>query len=95
MNRSDCPHRRSRREGCSATHTDVAGLDATGVLDGFNATPHAEVRLSRQPDLALLTVSTQGVVAALRENAAMLRGVPIVVLLNGLRAEALAATRDA
>jgi 2-dehydropantoate 2-reductase len=70
----------------------AAGLNVTGVLDGFNATPHAEERLSARPDLALLTVKTQDVVTALRDNAAMLHGVPIVVLQNGLRAEELAAT---
>lgn len=70
----------------------AAGLNVEGVLGGFNATPHAEERLSAKPDLALLTVKTQDVVTALRENAAMLEGVPIVVLQNGLRSEELAAT---
>lgn len=69
-----------------------AGLSVAGVLGGFNATPHAEEHLSAPPDLALLTVKTQDVVAALRDNEAMLRGVPIVVLQNGLRAEELAAS---
>ena len=70
----------------------AAGLNVQGVLGGFNATPHAEVRLSAKPDLALLTVKTQDVVTALRESAAMLKGVPVVVLQNGLRSEELAAT---
>jgi 2-dehydropantoate 2-reductase len=70
----------------------AAGLNIAGVLGAFNATPHAEERLSARPDLALLTVKTQDVVTALRENAAMLRSVPILVLQNGLRAEELAAT---
>jgi len=70
----------------------AAGLNVEGVLDGFNATPHAEERLSTRPDLALLTVKTQDVVAVLRENAAMLEGVPLVVLQNGLRGEELAAS---
>jgi 2-dehydropantoate 2-reductase len=70
----------------------AAGLSVEGVLGGFNATPHAEERLSARPDLALLTVKTQDVVAALRENRAQLEGVPVVVLQNGLRGEELAAT---
>lgn len=70
----------------------AAGLSVEGVLGGFNATPHTEERLSSRPELALLTVKTQDVVTALRENAAMLDGVPIVVLQNGLAGEQLAAT---
>jgi 2-dehydropantoate 2-reductase len=69
----------------------AAGLSVEGVLGGFNATPHAEERLSAKPDLALLTVKTQDVATVLRENAAMLAGVPVVVLQNGLRGEELAA----
>ena len=69
----------------------AAGLSVEGVLGGFNATPHAEERLSARPDLALLAVKTQDVEAALRENAAMLEDVPVVVLQNGLRAEEIAA----
>lgn len=69
----------------------AAGLSVDGVLGGFNVTPHAEERLSARPDLALLAVKTQDVEAALRENAAHLAGVPVVVLTNGLRGEELAA----
>lgn len=70
----------------------AAGLNVEGVLGGFNATPRAEERLAARPDLVLLTVKTQDVAQALRENLAFLHGVPIVVLQNGLRAEELAAT---
>jgi 2-dehydropantoate 2-reductase len=70
----------------------AAGLAVEGVHGGFRATPYAEERLSATPDLALLTVKTQDVVAALRENRAQLHGVPIVVLQNGLRGEELAAS---
>ncbi|MGZ5170819.1 MAG: ketopantoate reductase family protein, partial [Burkholderiales bacterium] len=70
----------------------AAGLNVQGVLGGFRATPHAEERLSTKPDLALLTVKMHDIVAALRENAALLDGVPIVVLQNGLRGEELAAS---
>jgi len=70
----------------------AAGLNVEGVLGGFRAAPHAEERLSSKPGLALLTVRIADVVAALRENAAYLEGVPIVVLQNGLRGEELAAT---
>lgn len=70
----------------------AAGLSVEGVLGGFNAAPHAEERLSARPELVLLTVKTQDIVAALRENAAVLQGVPLVVLQNGLRGEALAAS---
>lgn len=70
----------------------AAGLNVEGVAGGFNATPHAEERLSARPELALLTVKMQDVVTALRDNAALLEDVPIVVLQNGLRGEALAAT---
>lgn len=64
----------------------AAGLDVEGAFGGFKATPHAEERLSAKPELALLTVKTQDIVTALRENAAHLTGVPIVVLQNGPRA---------
>ncbi len=70
----------------------AAGLAVEGVLGGFNAMPAAEERLSTRPDLALLTVKTQDVAAVLRENAAMLEGVPVVVLQNGLAGEELAAS---
>ena len=70
----------------------AAGLNVEGVLGGFKATPHAEERLSARPELALLTVKTQDIVTALRENEAMLQAVPIMVLQNGLRGEELAAT---
>lgn len=70
----------------------AAGLSVEGVLGGFKATPHAEERLSAKPELALLTVKTQDIVTALRENAGLLGDVPIVVLQNGLRGEELAAT---
>jgi 2-dehydropantoate 2-reductase len=70
----------------------AAGLSVEGVAGGFNATPHAEERLSATPGLALLTVKTQDVVTALREDAAHLQAVPIVVLQNGLRGDELAAT---
>jgi 2-dehydropantoate 2-reductase len=70
----------------------AAGLSVEGVLGGFRATPHAEEQLSAKPDLALLTVKTADIVAALRHNAACLEGVPVVVLQNGLRGEALAAS---
>jgi 2-dehydropantoate 2-reductase len=68
----------------------AAGLNVAGVLGGFNATLQAEERLTARPDLALLTVKTQDVVTALRENTEMLKSVPILVLQNGLRAEELA-----
>jgi len=70
----------------------TAGLNVEGVSGGFNATPHAEERLTTRPELALLTVKTHDIVAALRENAALLEKVPVVVLQNGLRGEELAAT---
>ena len=69
----------------------AAGLDVQGVLGGFRATPRAEERLSSRPEVALLTVKTQDVAAALRDNLAFLDGVPIVVLQNGLAGEDLAA----
>lgn len=70
----------------------AAGLSVEGVLGGFRAMVHSEEQLTTRPQLALLTVKTQDIVAALRENAAMLETVPIVVLQNSLRGEELAAT---
>jgi 2-dehydropantoate 2-reductase len=70
----------------------TAGLNVAGVMGGFKATPPAEERLSTRPDFAMLTVKTNDVVAALRDNLEMLRGVPILAIQNGLRAEELAAT---
>ncbi|MCS5720301.1 2-dehydropantoate 2-reductase [Herbiconiux sp. CPCC 205763] len=68
------------------------GLHLSGHWGEHTARPHASAALEERPDLAVLTVKAQDAHIALAENAESLRGVPLVVVQNGLGgAEAAAA----
>jgi len=67
------------------------GLRVEGDTGDFIAPVEAAETLNFQPDLALLTVKTQDVVAAVKGNQAFLNGVPIVTFQNGVRSDDLVA----
>jgi len=68
------------------------GLHVDGFRGDFTAHVDAQETLDRRPDLVLLAVKTQDVIPALRQNASVLDGVPLVTLQNGLRSDELAAS---
>ncbi|MBT8226982.1 MAG: 2-dehydropantoate 2-reductase [Dactylosporangium sp.] len=75
-------------------HVDLLndhGLIIDGASDRMTIRLRATPRLDVRPDLALLTVKTQDLPAALEEYSALLRGVPVVVTQNGVRADQMAA----
>lgn len=77
-----------------AAHVEAiqtGGLQIDGCLGSFTAPVAAAERLDERPDLALLTVKTQDVTDAVRQNMAYLAGVPLVTLQNGVRSDELVA----
>jgi len=68
------------------------GLRVDGEMGNFTAPIEATERLNFRPDLALLTVKTQDVVAAVKANHAFLNDVPVVTFQNGVRSDELAAS---
>ena len=68
------------------------GLQVDGDVGSFNAQVEAAEILDFRPDLALLTVKTQDVVAAVKTNQAFLSDVPIVTFQNGIRGDELVAS---
>lgn len=60
------------------------GIHLTGGWGEYTATVLANETLTRGPELAILATKAQDAVAAIRENVALLRGVPLVVVQNGL-----------
>jgi 2-dehydropantoate 2-reductase len=75
-------------------HVDVVnrnGLRIDGALGSMQVRVRAAERLEFTPDVALLTVKTQGVAAAAREVHPYLVGVPVVTMQNGVRSDELVA----
>ncbi len=75
----------------TARGVNLETIRATGIrLDGawgeYVAIVDANPVLSRVPELAIIATKTLDADAALRENANMLLGVPVVVVQNGIRA---------
>ncbi len=68
------------------------GLRIDGDTGDFIAPIEAAEILSFRPDLALLTVKTQDVVAAVKANQAFLEDVPVVTFQNGIRSDELVAS---
>lgn len=68
------------------------GLRVEGHLGEFTIQVKAAETLDFRPDLALLTVKTQDVVAAVRDNLTYLTDVPLVTLQNGVRSDELVAS---
>ena len=68
------------------------GLRVDGEMGSLVAPVEAAGRLDFRPDLALLTVKTQDVTAAIEANQPFLNGVPLVTFQNGVRSDDLAAS---
>jgi 2-dehydropantoate 2-reductase len=60
------------------------GLRLSGAFGDYTARVAASERLTVAPDLAFVTTKAQDAGAALADNAARLRGVPVVIVQNGL-----------
>lgn len=60
------------------------GLALRGGWGDFTAEVTASDVLTRGPELAIVATKAQDAVAAIRQNVAMLRGVPVVLIQNGL-----------
>ena len=60
------------------------GIRLAGAWGDYTAPVLAGEKLSRAPELVILATKAQDAVAALRENQAQLRGIPVVVVQNGL-----------
>jgi 2-dehydropantoate 2-reductase len=67
------------------------GLRLDGAFGTVTAPVGAGVTLSRSPELAIVATKAQDAAAALSANATMLRGIPLVVVQNGLDGLATAA----
>lgn len=75
-------------------HVDAVnrnGLRIDGVVGTMQVRVRAVERLDFVPDLALLTMKTQGVAAAAREIGPSVVGVPVVTMQNGVRSDELVA----
>jgi 2-dehydropantoate 2-reductase len=68
------------------------GLKVDGDTGNFTASVNAAETLDFRPDLTLLTVKTQDVVAAVKANRGFLSDVPIVTFQNGVRSDPLVAS---
>lgn len=79
----------ARREQVAAIRAH--GLRMDGCLGPLEIPISAATGLESEPDLALLSVKTQDVTAALSEHRGHLDGVPLVTLQNGVRSDGLAA----
>jgi ketopantoate reductase len=61
-------------------------------MGSFIAQVEATETLNFRPDLALLTVKAQDVVAAVKANQSLLDDVPVVTFQNGIRSDELVAS---
>ncbi len=68
------------------------GLRVDGDMGNFIALVEATETLNFRPDLALLTVKTQDVCAAVKANQTFLNDVPVVTFQNGIRSDDLVAS---
>ncbi|MGZ6230697.1 MAG: ketopantoate reductase family protein [Syntrophales bacterium] len=68
------------------------GLQVDGDMGYFIAPIEAAETLDFRPDLALLTVKTQDVIAAVKANHGFLNDVPVVTFQNGVRSDGLVAS---
>jgi 2-dehydropantoate 2-reductase len=69
------------------THLEAmaeSGIRLRGAWGDADVVVRASPVLTRAPELVLVTTKAQDAVAAIRENIALLRGVPVVVVQNGL-----------
>ena len=64
----------------------VGGIRLRGKWGSIDSAVTASVKLSKRPDFAIVTTKAHDAEAAMLANAAMLRGVPVLVIQNGLEA---------
>jgi 2-dehydropantoate 2-reductase len=60
------------------------GIRLTGKWGDYTAIVHAEELLTRAAELVIVATKAQDATTAIRENIAMLRDVPVVVIQNGI-----------
>jgi 2-dehydropantoate 2-reductase len=60
------------------------GIALSGVWGEYTARLQATERLEHSPELVIVTTKAQDAVAAIRENIAFLRNIPVLVIQNGL-----------
>ena len=60
------------------------GIHLTGAWGQYTAVVRAGEALSHGNELAIVATKAQDAVAAIRENIALLRGIPVIVIQNGL-----------
>lgn len=68
-----------------------SGLGISGVRGNFNLRLDVSERLREQPELVILTVKTQDIDLALKENPAFLKGAIILTTQNGVQADNIVA----
>lgn len=68
------------------------GIRLRGAWGDYTATVRANDLLTRAPELVIVATKAQDAVSAIRDNIAMLRGVPVIVIQNGLDGVAAAQT---
>ena len=76
-------------------HADVInkdGLRIDGALGEMRVQVAATEKLAFRPDLAIVAVKTQDIVATLHEYESFLAGVPALMIQNGVQADQLAAS---
>lgn len=61
-----------------------SGINLSGEWGNYSAAVDANPRITASPELAVVTTKALDAAAALRDNAAALRGVPLVVIQNGI-----------
>ena len=60
------------------------GIKLTGAWGSYTAVVDANASLTFSPELVILATKAQDAAAAIRDNIALLRGVPLLVVQNGL-----------
>lgn len=60
------------------------GLRLTGAWGGYTAAVSASEKLQLAPELVVVATKAQDAAAALRDNVRVLRGIPVLVVQNGL-----------
>lgn len=60
------------------------GIRLTGAWGTYTATVEASELLTRSPELVIVATKAQDAVPAIRENIRLLRGIPVLVVQNGL-----------
>ncbi len=62
------------------------GIQLRGAWGSINAQVAASHVLSQTPEIAIIATKAQDAAAAMRENAAFMQGIPVLVVQNGLEA---------